>query len=215
MSINPIQSVLASDLTKAVSAKRYESGLVISFAGGIAEIDVGARLPSGAAQYLTLPVATGFTPTVGQTVGILYPNDNPNGAYVVACGDASQIDPALLNRTALCFSLRSQGVAAVKYNAVGAVNSTGRNLRVLGVTFCSDAAPSTTHCDIKVGGTGGANDGTSILTGEVNIVAAYVIYPGVLVASAEIPADSNIYFAIHSANTFYLSAHIWCTAPLL
>jgi hypothetical protein len=92
---NPIAATLNADTTQAVARKRYETGRCVSVAGGIAEIDVGAVLPNGTAQNLFLPVATGTTLVVGQAVSILYPNDNPNAAYVVAADDLAQTDPTI------------------------------------------------------------------------------------------------------------------------
>jgi hypothetical protein len=96
MNNNPIITTLMADPAQALKARRYETGRVIAVSGGIAEIDVGAKLPDGSTQSLFLPVAAGLSIEPGQSIGIIYPNDNPNAAYVVAVDDLAQTDPTLV-----------------------------------------------------------------------------------------------------------------------
>lgn len=84
-----LSTIYGADPEKRLRKKRYSQGTIVSIAGGYAKIDVGAVLPDGTAVQLNLPLASGFTPTVGQTAVIHYPNDNPNGAYIAAIGSSA------------------------------------------------------------------------------------------------------------------------------
>jgi hypothetical protein len=217
MRINPIKSVLSSDLTKSDVSKRYEVGTVVTIAGGIAEIEVGARLPDGTPQTLRLPVVTGFNPAVGQVVGILYANDNLNGAYVVACGDSLQIDPRTLNNTWMAITL----VAAQK-NSDSAIhiaaitrNNTGANLYVWAVSASCTQNASHVDVDCKI-------NGTSIMTpldiGETSVDGPAILYNGVLAATPTViaPLETIALWAHTTNNNGYagLNLVLWCTAAL-
>jgi hypothetical protein len=217
MSIDPIKSVLSGDLALSIVAKRYEGGRVVTIGGGIVTLDVGARLPDGTPQYLQLPVATGFDPSVGQNVGIAYQNDNPNGAYVVACGDSLQIDPRTLNNTWMAITL----VAAQK-NSDSAIhiaaitrNNTGANLYVWAVSASCTQNASHVDVDCKI-------NGTSIMTpldiGETSVDGPAILYNGVLAATPTViaPLETIALWAHTTNNNGYagLNLVLWCTAAL-
>ncbi|HUU46296.1 MAG TPA: hypothetical protein VM118_11255, partial [Acidobacteriota bacterium] len=88
-----LAGIYRADREKLLTRRRYSFGSVVGFAGGQAEIDVGAVLPDGSTVYLSRPAAEGFTPAVGQQVAIVYPNSSPHSGYVAAPGSAAAVAP--------------------------------------------------------------------------------------------------------------------------
>ncbi len=84
-----LKDIHRSNPTEAEISKRPGYGKVISFAGGMVEVDTGAVLPDGNTVYLKVPAAEGFTPEVGQSVAILYPNTSSQSGYAVSPGSAA------------------------------------------------------------------------------------------------------------------------------
>jgi hypothetical protein len=184
---NLLKSVYSNDPVRTNIRKRFETGKVVSTGGGTVEIEVGARLPDGAAQTMTIPVATGFNPSVGQTVGIQYINDDPNGAYAVANGDASTADGATINKTMICISLHVPFVdesIAVGVKQAATKNLSDRLLTVVGVTGFAQAVGGTPQFDVYEGS-------GSILSGLVSLAAGATVYEGT-VSDASIALDAEI-----------------------
>lgn len=117
MNNNPILTTLLANPATALKAKRYETGRVIAVSGGVAEIDVGAKLPDGTLQSLFLPVAAGLSIEPGQSIGIIYPNDNPNAAYVVAVDDLAQTDPTLVRDLSIALQNNTSTTDYTSYGA--------------------------------------------------------------------------------------------------
>ncbi|MDO8684731.1 MAG: hypothetical protein Q7N50_14800, partial [Armatimonadota bacterium] len=87
-----------SDIQVSNPRKRREdrlsaTGTVISVSGGEVEINTGAVLPDGTPQYMSIPLADGFSPEVGKMVGIAYLNNQPNGAYAYSIGQSAGSAP--------------------------------------------------------------------------------------------------------------------------
>ena len=184
---NILTEIYSADPSKKITQRRYSVGKVVSFAGGLVELDVGARLPDGTEQTLTVPTATGFTPYVGQSVGILYANDDPNGAYAVAAGESSGADSILANQTIVCISLHVPSVGAevavgVKQSATK--NKSGRILSVLAVTGFAQAVGGTPQFSVYEGT-------ASILSGLVSLAAGATVYEG-SVSDVTIAVDAEL-----------------------
>ena len=86
---NLVKRIHDADPRTEMRQKRFSKGTVYEFAGGRVKVDVGARLPGGGPVYMEVPCASGFTPTAGQTVVILYSDDGPHSGYAVAAGPSA------------------------------------------------------------------------------------------------------------------------------
>lgn len=187
-----LRTIYKHDPHRAVRSNRFGSGTVVSVSGGIAELNVGARLPIGTPQNIKLPCAAGFTPSAGQTVAILYPNDSPNSGYVVASGHAAavvsgagshnlddhtgQLSNARLvaPKAAFCLSFHIGSVgagAAVGTRQAATKNKTGKVLTVLGVTVFARSRTGTANPTVNV-----YEAAASILNAAVTLLADGTIY---------------------------------------
>lgn len=212
MSTNPFVASMASDPLRAKTRRRFEIGRIIDYGGGVALIDVGATLADGSPVHYELPVARGFVPTVGQSVAIVYANDDLNSGYVVAAGDSPTVDPQQANMTRLVvpFSLESIGQSQVAGTKQAATkNMTGYPLIVTGITvFCVSCAGNP-QVDIY-------SASTSMLSAQVTLASAQTMYEATLLNQV-IDAGSEISVRCITgvgASITKLSVQLWCKAAL-
>ena len=86
-------TIYDTDPTRRVREKRYTLGSVVSLSGGMVEVNVGATLPDGTPQNLIIPCASGFNPSVGDTVQVGYPTDSVHSAYAIGVGQSAANPP--------------------------------------------------------------------------------------------------------------------------
>lgn len=187
-----LNNIYNADPDRRRRGKRYTSGAVVSIAGGMVELDVGAKLPDGTAQNLKIPVASGFSPATGQMVSIIYPNDNPASAYAAAMGSASSVAPpsgthALNDHTGtlannrlanpnavfcLNFHVASvgAGVTSATKQALGK-NKSGVALTVIGIVVSARAKAGTADPTVDV-----YEGAASVLSSAVTLAATETAY---------------------------------------
>jgi len=225
-----LRTIYRYDPHRAVRSNRFGSGTVVSVSGGIAEVDVGARLPIGAPQNIKLPCAAGFSPSAGQTVAILYPNDSPNSGYVVATGYAAAVasgigshnlddHTGLLSsarlaapKAAFCISLHIGSVGAgvvVGTKQAATKNKTGKVLTVLGVTVFARSRTGTADPTVDVYEVAG-----SILAAAATLAADGTMYePTVSDSSIANGAEVSVRCTSDTDGSISeLDVHIWVKA---
>lgn len=95
MNGNVLNQIYSGNPITRTNRKRYSHGTVVSFSGGEVEVDVGARLPDGTPQNIIVPAASGFKPTSGQSVTLIYANDSVHSVYAAAVGESSSSPPSI------------------------------------------------------------------------------------------------------------------------
>lgn len=192
---NPIQAVKAGDAGRKLIQKRFETGRVVSVSGDKVSLDVGYHHPDGSSEYLELPYSD-CVPKPGQTACIVYPNDNPNGAYVVATAELAQYDPKTVSSLfaiPLC-AFTSLCAAPTKLSAVK--NQSGTTLVPVGVSVVETTGGAGNVADLRIGG-------TSILTGTISISAtAGTIATGTLDGTLIQPDDEIQLYYTGAASKF-------------
>jgi hypothetical protein len=90
---NILNKIYGNDPQQVKRNKRFSAGTIVSVGGGEAVVDVGATLRNGQPAYLTIPLASGYSPSEGQIVSIQYANDNLHSAFISGGGTISYASP--------------------------------------------------------------------------------------------------------------------------
>lgn len=208
---NVLSNIYDADPHKRRVLRRYSSGITLAVTGTMVTIDVGAVLPDGSAVTMTIPIASGFRPAVGQVVAIAYMNDDVNAPYAVAVGDSASISALDTNRTGIIVPFF---VNAVSENEVAATklamskNMFARALIVTGITVAARAVVGAPLVYVYAA--------SAPIATAVTLSAAGTLYTPTI-TTPSIAANTEISIrAITAAGESIseLTAHLWGSAPL-
>jgi hypothetical protein len=211
---NILNDIYKIDPNKRKRQERFSSGKVLSVSGREALLEVGATLPNGAACYIKLPLADGFTPAVGQNVGVQYSNDSVHSGYVSNDKASAAGVPTLIPaETAFTLSLHvsSVGASAIITDLQAVTKSLVDNVTVLGVSIFAKTATGTAAPTVDV-----YEGSSSILSSPQAITAATLHEPAVSDTTISLDSEISVRCTTDADGSIGdLEVVLWCKAVQL